>query len=144
MIGDSCVANEQCTWDGHHGLCRERVCTCEEGYIAAYSGCYQGNSSWFKNIMKTCTFDTVNAVILKNFLRELISSYIKSNILSEKDVQEILNLFINGWVKEIDYGMNKCIEFLENGMQVRADVIADFLDKIWTLLIITKSNDYNK
>ena len=72
MIGDSCVANEQCTWDGHHGLCRERVCTCEEGYIAAYSGCYQGNSSWFKNIMKTCTFDTVNAVILKNFLRELV------------------------------------------------------------------------
>lgn len=80
----------------------------------------------------------------KNLLRELISFYIKSNILSENDVQKILNLFISGWVKEIKYGMNKCIEFLENGMQVRADVFADFLDKIWTLLIITKSNDYNK
>nr|XP_022301867.1 uncharacterized protein LOC111109898 [Crassostrea virginica]XP_022301868.1 uncharacterized protein LOC111109898 [Crassostrea virginica] len=42
MIGDSCVANEQCTWGGHHGLCRGRVCTCEEGYITANSGCYQG------------------------------------------------------------------------------------------------------
>ena len=48
MIRDSCVANEQCTWGGHHGLCTGHVCTCQEGYIAAYSRCYQGNSSWLK------------------------------------------------------------------------------------------------
>ena len=58
MIGESCVAHEQCTGAGQTGLCRGRVCTCQEGYvyIAAYSRCYQGNSSGFekkeKNILK--------------------------------------------------------------------------------------------
>ena len=47
MIGDPCVANEQCTGGGQPGLCRGHECTCQEGYITRDSRCYQGNSSWF-------------------------------------------------------------------------------------------------
>ena len=57
MIGESCVAHEQCTGSGQTSFCRGHVCTCQEGYITHYSRCYQGNSSWFekkekKNILK--------------------------------------------------------------------------------------------